>query len=235
MFRINLRHWLHAAFPGPSEVPWQWFSWFYWYQKRCQGGFHGPNVREMAQNMITHITDRLQQLPLWGANWYPMVWKQDSHGQLLLSPIPNHTERMWKLPQDVPGCSRDKHEGNPLADIVTQLWTLEPHLHLAQKATTFPSPRFNIWLSNSKHLCKEFLQSALWAMWSPFSSISQTTLTTNISCHTFLLTWNASKTISLFLVFFQQQKTAPIWEGLSASLHCSLWWCHNVRIQLSLC
>lgn len=85
ILRMNLKHWLHAAFPGPSKVPWQRFSQLYWYQKGCQEGFHGPNVREMAQNMITHITDRLQQLPLWGANWYPMVWNQDSHGQLLQS------------------------------------------------------------------------------------------------------------------------------------------------------
>lgn len=131
MFRTNLRHWLHAALPGPSEVPWQRFSWFYWYQKGCQEGFHGPNVREMAQKMITQVTDRLQQLPFWGANSDPMVWDQHSHAQLLLSPIPNHTERMWKLHQHVPGCSRDKHEGNSLADIAVQLWTLKPHLHLA--------------------------------------------------------------------------------------------------------
>lgn len=133
-----------------------------------------------------------------------MVWNQHSHRQLLLSPIPNHTERMWKLHQDVPGCSRDKHKGNSLTDIVVQLWTLKPHLHLAQKATTFPSPRLSNWSSNTKHLCKEFLQSAVWAMWSPFSSISQTALTTNISCHTFLLTWNASKWLQnhLSLLFF---------------------------------
>lgn len=85
LLRTNLKCWLHAAFPGPSKVPWQRSSQLYWYQKGCQEGFHGPNVREMAQNMITHITDRLQQLPLWEANWYPMVWNQDSHGQLLRS------------------------------------------------------------------------------------------------------------------------------------------------------
>lgn len=85
ILRTNTKHWLHAAFPGPSKVPWQWFSQLYWYQKGCQEGFHGPSVREMAQNTITHITDRPQQLPLRGANWYPMVWNEDSHGQLLRS------------------------------------------------------------------------------------------------------------------------------------------------------
>lgn len=83
ILRTNWKRGLHAAFLGPSKVPWQRFSQLYWYQKGCQEGFHGPNVREMAQNMITGVTDRLQQLPLRGANWYPMVGNQDSHGQLL--------------------------------------------------------------------------------------------------------------------------------------------------------
>lgn len=106
--RTNLMLWLHAAFPGPSEVPWQQFSQLYWYQKGCQEGFHGPNVREMAQNMITCTTDRLQQLPVRGANWYPLVWNQDSQGQLLqhhnLKPhtknaesSPVHTSVFWGL------------------------------------------------------------------------------------------------------------------------------------------
>lgn len=108
MLRTNLMLWLHAAFPGPSEVPWQQFSQLYWYQKGCQEGFHGPNVREMAQNTITCTTDRLQQLPVWGANWYPLVWNQDSQGQLLqhcnLEPhagnvesSPVHTTVFWGL------------------------------------------------------------------------------------------------------------------------------------------
>lgn len=179
MFTINLRHWLHAAFPlrcPDSDSPGfidtrkaaRRFSW-----SKCQGNGTEDDHTRYRQTTTAALL-RSQLIPYGLKSRQPRA----------TAPEPRPKAHR-KNGETSPGCARDKHEGNSLADIVAQLWTLKPHLHLAQKATTFPSPRLNNWSSNTKHLCKEFLQSAVGAMWSPFSSISQTTLTTNISCHTF--------------------------------------------------
>lgn len=159
--RKNSQHCLHAAFPGPREVPWQQFSQPYWYQKGCQEGFHGPNVREMAQKMITCAPDRLQQLPVWGANWYPGL--KSSCPQPTASELRSQGHRK-NVDISPTGTSvrQGQHKENWLANLAVQLQTLRMHLPPRTEAEDHllnQTQGLKNWSSNVNHLCKEFLQS----------------------------------------------------------------------------
>lgn len=110
----------------PERLPGK-FSW-----SKCQGnGTEDDHTR--YRQTTTAALMRSQLIPYGLKSRQPRT--------IAPEPIPNHTERMGKLHHDVPGCSRDKHEGNSLADVVTQLWTLKPHFAPSTKGHNFPKSK----------------------------------------------------------------------------------------------